>query len=77
MFPVYSITKAFTGVAVVQLVEAGKLERAAPVSRYLEGLPQARLNFFSSCVGAVAVARAPLHGTSNTRPGRSSVPPQA
>lgn len=41
VFPVHSITKAFTGVAVMQLVEAGKLDLAAPVSRYLDGLPAA------------------------------------
>jgi CubicO group peptidase (beta-lactamase class C family) len=41
VFPVYSITKAFTGVAAMQLVEAGKLDMAAPLSRYLDGLPQA------------------------------------
>lgn len=36
-----SITKAFVGVAVMQLVEAGKLDLAAPASRYLTGLPAA------------------------------------
>ncbi len=41
VFPVHSITKAFTGVAIMQLVEAGKLDLAAPVSRYLGGLPAA------------------------------------
>jgi CubicO group peptidase (beta-lactamase class C family) len=40
VFPINSITKAFTGVAVMQLVEAGKLDLAAPVSQYLDGLPQ-------------------------------------
>src|SRR6476661_3533790 len=40
-FPINSITKAFVGVAVMQLVEAGKLDLAAPVSRYLAGLPAA------------------------------------
>jgi CubicO group peptidase (beta-lactamase class C family) len=39
VFPVHSITKAFVGVAVMQLVEAGKLDLGAPVSRYLDGLP--------------------------------------
>ena len=38
-FSINSITKAFVGVAVMQLVEAGKLDVAAPVSRYLPGLP--------------------------------------
>lgn len=39
VFPIYSCTKAFTGVAIMQLVEEGKVELAAPVSRYLDGLP--------------------------------------
>jgi CubicO group peptidase (beta-lactamase class C family) len=41
VFPLASATKAFTGVALMQLVEDGKLDLDAPVSRYLEGLPQA------------------------------------
>jgi CubicO group peptidase (beta-lactamase class C family) len=41
VFPIYSCTKAFTGVAVMQLVEDGKVELSAPVSRYVEGLPAA------------------------------------
>jgi CubicO group peptidase (beta-lactamase class C family) len=41
VFPINSCTKAFTGVAVMQLVEEGKLELSAPVSRYLDGLPAA------------------------------------
>ncbi|MBF9236451.1 serine hydrolase [Hymenobacter sp. BT683] len=40
-FSINSITKAFVGVAVMQLVEAGKLELTAPVSRYLTSLPAA------------------------------------
>lgn len=39
IFPVNSCTKAFTGVAVMQLVEEGMLDLSAPVSEYLEGLP--------------------------------------
>ncbi len=39
VFPIASATKAFTGVALMQLVENGKLELAAPISRYLDGLP--------------------------------------
>lgn len=39
VFPIHSITKAFTGVAAMQLAEAGKLDFSAPVSRYLEDLP--------------------------------------
>ena len=39
VFPIASATKAFTGVALMQLVESGKLDLAAPISRYLNGLP--------------------------------------
>ncbi len=39
VFSINSGTKAFTGVAVMQLVEAGKVDLAAPVARYLSGLP--------------------------------------
>ena len=41
VFPINSMTKAFTGVALMQLVEAGKLELSAPLSRYLDSLPEA------------------------------------
>ncbi|GAB3702137.1 hypothetical protein GCM10027592_31200 [Spirosoma flavus] len=41
IFPINSCTKAFTGVAIMQLVEDGKVDLSAPVSRYLDGLPQA------------------------------------
>lgn len=40
VFTINSITKAFTGVAIMQLVEAGKLNLSSPVSAYLTGLPQ-------------------------------------
>jgi len=40
VFPIYSCTKAFTGVAIMQLVEEGKIDLSAPVSRYLDGLPE-------------------------------------
>ena len=36
-----SCTKPFTAVAVLQLMEAGKVDLDAPVSRYLDGLPGA------------------------------------
>jgi CubicO group peptidase (beta-lactamase class C family) len=39
VFPINSCTKAFTGVAIMQLVEEGKIDLSAAVSRYLEGLP--------------------------------------
>lgn len=39
VFGIASCTKAFVGVAVVQLVERGKLDLDAPISRYLEDLP--------------------------------------
>lgn len=40
VFNINSITKAFTGVAIVQLMEAGKLRLNAPISEYLTDLPQ-------------------------------------
>jgi CubicO group peptidase (beta-lactamase class C family) len=40
-FSIASMTKAFTGVAIMQLVEEGKLDLKAPVSQYLSGLPTA------------------------------------
>ncbi|KFF23021.1 serine hydrolase domain-containing protein [Chryseobacterium sp. JM1] len=39
IFPINSNTKIFTGVAVMQLVEQGKIKLDAPVSTYLSGLP--------------------------------------
>ncbi len=39
IFAINSCTKAFTGVAIMQLVEDGKMELSAPVSKYLDGLP--------------------------------------
>lgn len=41
VFGIYSCTKAFTAIAIVQLVEDGKLDLSAPVSRYLDELPAA------------------------------------
>lgn len=41
VFPINSITKAFTGVAIMQLVEAGKLKLSSPISDYLADLPEA------------------------------------
>lgn len=40
-FPLNSATKAFTGVAMMQLAEAGQVDLDAPVSRYLDDLPPA------------------------------------
>lgn len=39
VFTINSITKAFTGVAIVQLMEAGKLKLDSPISEYLTDLP--------------------------------------
>lgn len=39
LFTINSITKAFTGIAIIQLVEAGKLDLSSPVSKYLSDLP--------------------------------------
>ncbi|HEX2534760.1 MAG TPA: serine hydrolase [Chitinophagaceae bacterium] len=41
VFTINSITKAFTGVAIVQLMEAGKLKLDVPISQYLSDLPEA------------------------------------
>ena len=41
IFAINSCTKAFTGVAIMQLVEEGKVDLSAPVSSYLDGLPAA------------------------------------
>ena len=40
IFSVISMAKAFTGVAVMQLVEAGLLDLSAPISSYLDALPE-------------------------------------
>lgn len=39
IFAINSCTKAFTGVAVMQLVEEGKLDLTAPISAYIDSLP--------------------------------------
>jgi CubicO group peptidase (beta-lactamase class C family) len=41
LFPLNSATKSFTGVAMMQLSEAGLVDLNAPVSRYLDDLPEA------------------------------------
>ena len=41
LFAINSVTKAFTGVAVMQLVEQGKLDISEKISTYLPGLPAA------------------------------------
>lgn len=40
VFPLYSVTKIFTGIALMKLVEAGKLSLDAPVTDFFEGLPK-------------------------------------
>lgn len=40
-FPINSATKSFTGIAIMQLVEAGKVDLAAPIGSYLPDLPAA------------------------------------
>lgn len=40
LFPINSATKSFTGVAIMQLVEAGKVDLDAPISRYIDDLPE-------------------------------------
>ncbi|MGO0999477.1 serine hydrolase domain-containing protein [Lysobacter sp. CA196] len=44
LFPINSATKSFTGVAMMQLEQAGQVDLAAPVSRYLDDLPAAWRN---------------------------------
>lgn len=39
VFPINSTTKVFTAVAVMQLVEQGKIGLSEPISKYLENLP--------------------------------------
>lgn len=39
IFPINSITKAFTGVAIMQLVEEGRINLHSPISCYLDSLP--------------------------------------
>jgi CubicO group peptidase (beta-lactamase class C family) len=39
IMPVNSMTKAFTGIAVMQLVETGKMNLDSPISFYLDSLP--------------------------------------
>ncbi|TKC10904.1 class A beta-lactamase-related serine hydrolase [Pedobacter polaris] len=39
VFPINSITKAFVGVAIMQLAEEGKLKIHDPISKYLDSLP--------------------------------------
>lgn len=41
LFPINSATKPFSGVAVMQLVQDGLVELDAPISRYLDDLPEA------------------------------------
>jgi CubicO group peptidase (beta-lactamase class C family) len=40
IFSINSMAKAITGVAVMQLVEDGRLNLSAPISTYLDGLPE-------------------------------------
>lgn len=40
IFSVNSMSKAFTGIAIMQLVEAGLVDLAAPIANYLDGLPE-------------------------------------
>ena len=39
IFSINSATKAFTGVAIMQLVEKGRIDLQAPISQYLDSLP--------------------------------------
>jgi CubicO group peptidase (beta-lactamase class C family) len=44
VFSINSMTKAFTGVAIMQLVESGKLNLEDPISKYLDSLPNSWRN---------------------------------
>ncbi|MBB6427898.1 serine hydrolase [Sphingopyxis sp. JAI128] len=44
IFSINSMAKAFTGVALMQLVEAGLLDLSAPINSYLDDLPEAWSN---------------------------------
>lgn len=39
VFPIGSITKTMTGLAITQLIEAGKIDLEAPAGKYVPGLP--------------------------------------
>lgn len=39
IFSINSCTKAFTGIAIMQLVEEGKVQLSDPISQYVDGLP--------------------------------------
>ncbi|HVJ37617.1 MAG TPA: serine hydrolase domain-containing protein [Stenotrophomonas sp.] len=41
LFPLNSATKSFTAVAVMQLAQSGRVDLQAPISAYLDDLPQA------------------------------------
>ena len=41
LFSINSATKSFTGVAIMQLVQQGKIDLSAPVPRYINNLPVA------------------------------------
>ncbi|MGV8959518.1 MAG: serine hydrolase domain-containing protein [Stenotrophomonas sp.] len=41
LFPINSATKSFTGIAMMQLAEAGLADLDAPISRYLKDVPDA------------------------------------
>ncbi len=41
VFSINSATKAFTGVAIMQLVERGEVDLSAPAAQYIDGLPAA------------------------------------
>lgn len=64
LFAVNSITKAFTGVAAMRLVEEGRIDLSAPASTYLDDLPEAWgaitiRQLMSHMSGLPDVARAP------------------
>jgi CubicO group peptidase (beta-lactamase class C family) len=49
IFRLGSITKSFTSIAVLQLVEQGKLKLEDPLSKYLDGFPDGIRSAFPIC----------------------------
>lgn len=71
LISINSITKAFTGVEAMKLVQAGKLDLAAPISAYLAGLPESWRKItirqlLTHMSGLPDIDRAPAEGFAGT-----------
>jgi CubicO group peptidase (beta-lactamase class C family) len=76
IFWIASMTKPVTSVAAMMLVEEGKLDLDAPVSRYLPGLKdmQVAREVVDPVTGGNAIARRSLHSLSaRSRAGNDKV----